>query len=396
MKVGVFAVLFGQMGLEEAMDYIKATGCDAVEIGTGAYPGAPHCPLDELVADKSKALAWKKKITDRGLEISALSCHGNPIHPEAKIAKEHDAIFRKTIDLASMLGIETVVNFSGCPGSFSGDIRPNWVTCPWPPDFLDILKYQWDDVAVPYWKEINGVLKAKGVRVGLEMHPGFIVYNTETMLRLRERAGDRIGVNFDPSHLFWQGMDPVYAIRKLGEAGAIFHFHAKDCKIDELVLEWEENKPLVMNATLVGGVFSIPATFTVGTDESDTSNYYTPVGGTFKYDVDSATPVTSSVKGGKITMKRSAEAQFFSGAIEAGDVFEGGLEIAVALSVVPDDMLLWKNIVTGSTSGTTLLTAPQYGSFEHTFVFGTDSLKITCAHVDFRCDMPEADPKGGA
>ena len=183
------------------------------------------------------------------------------------------------------------------------------------------------------------------------------------------------------------------AFEKKGDATL---YALKDCKVDELVLEWDENKPLVMNATLTGGAFSIPATFTVGTDESDTSNYYTPVGGTFKYDVDSATPVTSSVKGGKITIKRSAEAQFFSGAIEAGDVFEGGLEIAVALSVVPDDMLLWKNIVTGSTSGTTLLTVPQYGSFEHTFVFGADSLKITCAHVDFRCDMPEADPKGGA
>ena len=183
------------------------------------------------------------------------------------------------------------------------------------------------------------------------------------------------------------------AFEKKGDATL---YALKDCKVDELVLEWDENKPLVMNATLTGGAFSIPATFTVGTDESDTSNYYTPVGGTFKYDVDSATPVTSFVKGGKITIKRSAEAQFFSGAIEAGDVFEGGLEIAVALSVVPDDMLLWKNIVTGSTSGTTLLTVPQYGSFEHTFVFGADSLKITCAHVDFRCDMPEADPKGGA
>lgn len=232
MKVGVFAVLFGDMPLEQAMDFIKAAGCDAVEIGTGAYPGAPHCPLDELVADAGKAKAWMKKITDRGLEISALSCHGNPIHPDAKIAKEHDDVFRKTIDLASTLGIETVINFSGCPGDAPGAKFPNWVTCPWPTDFGEILKYQWNDVAIPYWKEKNAYLKAKNVRVGLEMHPGFIVYNPETALCLRESCGDRIGVNFDPSHLFWQGMDPVYGIRALGKAGAIFHFHAKDCKID--------------------------------------------------------------------------------------------------------------------------------------------------------------------
>lgn len=234
MKVGVFAVLFGSMPLEEAMDYIKAAGCDAVEIGTGAYPGNPHCNLDELVADKAKAKAWMKKITDRGLEISAVSCHGNPIHPDAKIAKEHDAIFRKTIDLASMLGIKTVVNFSGCPGDSPTGKLPNWVTCPWPEDYGQILKYQWNDVAVPYWKEMNGILKAKKVRVGLEMHPGFLVYNTETALRLRSSCGDQIGVNFDPSHIFWQGIDPVQSIRALGKAGAIFHFHAKDSLVDPI------------------------------------------------------------------------------------------------------------------------------------------------------------------
>ena len=110
MKIGVFAVLFSQMPLEEAMDYIKAAGCDAVEIGTGAYPGGTHCPLDELVADPSKAKSWMKKITDKGLEISALSCHGNPIHPDASFSKEHHDIFSKTIDLAGILGIDTVVN----------------------------------------------------------------------------------------------------------------------------------------------------------------------------------------------------------------------------------------------------------------------------------------------
>jgi sugar phosphate isomerase/epimerase len=234
MKIGVFAVLFSQMPLEEAMDYIKAAGCDAVEIGTGAYPGGAHCPLDELVADPSKAKSWMKKITDKGLEISALSCHGNPIHPDASFSKEHHDIFSKTIDLAGILGIDTVVNFSGCPGDQPGAKYPNWVTCAWPPDFLDILKYQWDDVAIPYWKEMNSKLKSKGVKVALEMHPGFIVYNTDTALKLRNACGEQIGVNFDPSHLFWQGIDPVYALRKLGDAGAIFHFHAKDCKIDEI------------------------------------------------------------------------------------------------------------------------------------------------------------------
>lgn len=232
MKVGVFAVLFGDMPLVKMLDFVAEAGCTAVEIGTGAYPGAPHCLLDRLLDGKNKARVWKRMFTTRGLEISALSCHGNPLHPNATIAKEHDAIFRDTIELASMLEIETVINFSGCPGDHPGARYPNWVTCPWPTDFADILRYQWNDVAIPYWQEMNGIMKKKGVRVGLEMHPGFMVYNPETALILRDRCGDRIGVNFDPSHLWWQGMDPVYGIRKLGAAGAIFHFHAKDCKID--------------------------------------------------------------------------------------------------------------------------------------------------------------------
>ncbi|HEY3377366.1 MAG TPA: sugar phosphate isomerase/epimerase [Armatimonadota bacterium] len=234
MKIGVFAVLFSQMPLEKALDYIVDAGCEAIEIGTGAYPGNAHCPLAELVADKSKAQAWMKTITGRGLTISALSCHGNPLHPNAAVAKEHGDIFDQTVELASMLGIDTVVNFSGCPGDFAGAKYPNWVTCPWPNDFGDILNYQWNEVAIPYWQAKNATLKAKNVRVAFEMHPGFLVYNTQTALRIREACGEQIGVNFDPSHLFWQGIDPVYSLRELGKHDAIFHFHAKDCKIDEI------------------------------------------------------------------------------------------------------------------------------------------------------------------
>lgn len=233
MKVGVFAALFGDMKFEPMLDYILAAGCETVEIGTGGYPGAPHCPLDELVSDKTKAKAWMKKITDHGLEISALSCHGNPLHPDMQTAAKHDEVLRKTIELAGMLDIETIVGFSGCPGDMPDSICPNWITCPWPPDFGKTLAYQWDEVAIPYWKKIQKLLGDNGVRIGLEMHPGFLVYNPETAFKLRDACGPRIGVNFDPSHLFWQGIDPVYAICELGKEGAIFHFHAKDCKIDE-------------------------------------------------------------------------------------------------------------------------------------------------------------------
>ncbi len=232
MKLGVFTVLFAQKPLPDALDYVKAAGCEAVEIGVGNYPGDAHCPIDKLLASKDEAKAWKGLIADRGLEISALSCHGNPLHPDKAFAKKHHETFEKAVRLAEMLGVKTVVAFSGCPGGSDDDKYPNWVTCPWPPDFTDIVNWQWEKKVIPYWKTESKFAKDHGVRVAFEMHPGFVVYNAETMLRLRKECGSNLGANFDPSHLFWQGMDPIACVRAL--EGCIYHVHAKDCRIDPL------------------------------------------------------------------------------------------------------------------------------------------------------------------
>ena len=69
-------------------------------------------------------------------------------------------------------------------------------------------------------------------KIALEMHPGFCVYNPETLLRLRAAVGPEIGANFDPSHMVWQGIDNCLAIKVIGAAGALFHFHAKDTFVD--------------------------------------------------------------------------------------------------------------------------------------------------------------------
>ncbi|MFM9107573.1 MAG: sugar phosphate isomerase/epimerase family protein [Chloroflexota bacterium] len=231
MKIGVFLVLFSQRPFEEALDYVKAAGCEAVEIGCGGYPGSAHCNAEELLADGGKLKAFQKAIDGRGLEISALSCHGNPLHPNRKIAAAHDADYRSAVKLAQKLGVKNVITFSGCPGDSDKAERPNWVTCPWPPDFLEILDWQWKEKAAPYWSEAAKYAKKHDVRVAIELHPGFIAYHTESFNRLREIGGETIGVNFDPSHLFWQGMDPLVCVRDLGEA--IFHVHAKDTWLDQ-------------------------------------------------------------------------------------------------------------------------------------------------------------------
>jgi sugar phosphate isomerase/epimerase len=172
---------------------------------------------------------FKALLDDHGVTISALSCHGNPLHPNRAFAKDNQDVNKKTIQLAEKLGVSVVVDFSGCPGDSPSAKYPNWVTCPWPPEYQDILKWQWEKVVEPYWIKRAKFAADHGVMIAIEMHPGFVVYNPETLLRLREMAGPALGCNYDPSHMFWQGIDPLAAIRVLGNA--ILHVHAKDTEI---------------------------------------------------------------------------------------------------------------------------------------------------------------------
>lgn len=232
MKIGVFTALFGQRSLEEALDYIAESGVEMVELGTGNYPGSPHCDPDKLLGNAAAQKDLLRAVESRGLAISALSCHGNPLHPDKAFAKSNHEVHRKTVQLAKELGIGTVINFSGCPGEGPNATKPNWVTCAWPPDYLEILDYQWNKCVIPYWKEEAKFAKDHDVKIAFEMHPGFCVYNVDTMLKVREACGDAIGCNFDPSHLFWNGVDVCAAVKKLGDA--IYHVHAKDCRVDPL------------------------------------------------------------------------------------------------------------------------------------------------------------------
>lgn len=232
MQLSVLTAPYYHLSLEATLEKLSAIGVQAVELGAGGYPGTGHLNVPELLADPAKIQELLALLAKYKMHISAIACHGNPVHPQVAMADDFDAQFRDAIRLAQKLGVETVITFSGCPGDHPGALYPNWVTCPWPDDFGTILKYQWEEVLVPYWKKTVAFAEAHGIKtIALEMHPGFCVYNPETLLRLRTEVGDTIGANFDPSHLFWQGIDPVAAIRAL--EGAIYHFHAKDTRIDQ-------------------------------------------------------------------------------------------------------------------------------------------------------------------
>lgn len=228
MKVGVFTPLLSNFSLPEVLKKLQSVGIDTVELGTGNYPGDAHCKLS-MLDNKAELDTFKKTLADHGFSISALSCHGNPLHPDKARAKHDQDVNEKTILLAEKLGVPVVVDFSGCPGDSLTAKQPNWVTCPWPPDFLELLKWQWDEVVTPFWTKRAKFAADHGVKIAIEMHPGFVAYSPETMLKLRAIAGPSLGCNYDPSHMFWQNIDPIAAIRVLGDA--IFHVHAKDTQI---------------------------------------------------------------------------------------------------------------------------------------------------------------------
>mgnify|MGYP000611693553 CR=1 FL=1 len=232
MKLGVITVLFGDRPFDEALAYLKTLGIEELEVGAGGYPGKAHCDPAVLLADDKKLKEFTDTVEKYGMKINAFGCHGNPVHPNAEIAKKYRDDWHNAVLLAEKLGIKKLIGFSGCPGDCPESKNPNWVTCPWPEDFLAILDYQWNEVLIPYWKKEVEFVRAHGIKkIAFEMHPGFCVYNPETLLRLRAAVGDTIGANFDPSHLIWQGIEPVAAIRALGDS--IYHFHAKDTRVDK-------------------------------------------------------------------------------------------------------------------------------------------------------------------
>lgn len=234
MKLGVFSPVLAQMSFKDMVEYLAPLGVQQLEMGAGGCPGKAHFNPEILLNDQAKIDEIKQILADNNMSIAAISAHGNPVHPNKEIAKMYHDDFNNAVLLAEKLGVDTIVGFSGCPGDSEGSIRPNWVTCSWPEDFLETLKWQWEEKLIPYWKEEVKFCEAHGIKkIAFEMHPGFCVYNTSTALKLREAVGDIIGANVDPSHLLWQGMAPVEVIKVLGKANAIHHFHAKDTKIDK-------------------------------------------------------------------------------------------------------------------------------------------------------------------
>lgn len=237
MKLSICTDSMGKLSYEDMLDKVKGMGIDYVEMTVGGWSPAPHIRVDELLGSKEKLAAFKKALTDRGMGIAALNCSGNPLDP-GPMGKEHRIAVDKTLELAKLLGVEKIVSMSGLPAANAKDTVPNWITytVSWPATLQDVMKYQWEEVAIPYWKTVVEKAKSCGVKkIALENFTSMLVYNPETLFKLRNAVDPMIGLNLDPSHLMFMGADPIQSARALGDA--IHHVHGKDVRIERGLAE---------------------------------------------------------------------------------------------------------------------------------------------------------------
>lgn len=229
MKIGMITDSLGSLSFHEMLAASAELGLETLEFACGNWSSAPHLDLDRLLDSEAARRDFIAAVRDHGLEIAALNCSGNPLHPGAQ-GQEHHRVTQKTIRLARLLGVERVVMMSGLPGG-PGDANPNWITTDWPPECIEIERWQWQEKIIPYWRDLVGFANNLGIRrLCLELHGHQAVYNPTTLLRLREAVGETVGANYDPSHPMWMGADPLAAIRHLGEA--IYYVHAKDTRVE--------------------------------------------------------------------------------------------------------------------------------------------------------------------
>lgn len=248
MKLGFVSDSLGSMSLDEMLETAGRLGVSGIEVNTGGWSTAPHFDLKAMKSDAGARKAFLGAFADRGLEVISLNANGNPLHPTDATQGE---CLLDTIRVAGEMGIETVCTMSGLPAGSPDDTMPNWVVSSWPPETQEILRFQWDEVLLPFWEGVVAVARESGVkRIALELHGNQCVYNVPSLLKLREIVGPVVGANLDPSHLFWMGADPLAAAEVLGDA--IYHVHAKDTML---------NAPVQATTSLLenGSLMDVPA-----------------------------------------------------------------------------------------------------------------------------------------
>jgi len=232
MKLSICTDVMGNLSFTDMLDRCVRLGVEGIEMTGGGWSRGPHFRAEDLLRDKGLLKHKLAEIRARGLEIAALNCSANPLDPGA-MGTRHLKEMKETITLAGEIGVTKIVTMSGLPEAAPGDMVPNWLvyTRSWPDEMPERDRYQWEDRAFPLWHDLVALAKAAGVETyALENFSAMLVWNPETLFRLRDEVGPMVGMNLDPSHLFWKGACPIAAARALG--GAIHHVHGKDTRIE--------------------------------------------------------------------------------------------------------------------------------------------------------------------
>jgi sugar phosphate isomerase/epimerase len=232
MLLGAYTACLHDKPIEEALQILRDLGLTSAEVNSGGFLPSPHLPIEQIRSSADARADYLGLFAGAGMTLTALNCNGNPLHPDPQVREKHSQDVLDAIELASVLGVKRVVTMSGLPASEAGGRLPSWTVEPWDSAYLDARDYQWNEVAVPYWKGVQARAADADVKVCIEMHPHNIVYNPATLERLATEIGaTHVGAEMDPSHLFWQGIDPVLAVRSLGDL--VYNAAAKDTRIND-------------------------------------------------------------------------------------------------------------------------------------------------------------------
>ncbi|MFQ6097981.1 MAG: sugar phosphate isomerase/epimerase family protein [Armatimonadota bacterium] len=219
MEVGLLTAPFRNETLEHVARWAADAGFDALEVASG--PDSNHCDPTRVKARDIRAV--KDLLAECGIRLSSLACYRNTTETDPELRKQVLADMKRLVDVAAKLDVDIVCTMAGFPVEGKSKMQTIEEVCP--------------RVFGPLCKHAA----KRGVKIALENWFQTNIQNLAMFQRLFEVVPDEnFGLNFDPSHLVWQGIDHLHAVECF--ANRIFHTHAKDTEIRRHQLRWVGNQ----------------------------------------------------------------------------------------------------------------------------------------------------------
>jgi sugar phosphate isomerase/epimerase len=233
MRVGLYTDALPSLDRRGVLAWCADRGIEDVEMGVGAWGPEPrrHLDLQALLAERSERDRLQSDLAEFGLRLACVNAAGNVLHPDPAARADAQARLTGALELAAALGVDRVVTMSGCPGAPGGSPIGIWAVWSSVADDEGLYAWQLEHEVAPFWREQSrrAAEIAPDVRICLELHAGLAAYNPASFLQLAEVTGRNVGVNLDPSHFWWQGIDPLAVVEALGDR--IGFAHAKDTTV---------------------------------------------------------------------------------------------------------------------------------------------------------------------